>query len=69
MFTFLPYVFVDLCKQTCISSGVYPGEHHVRKEGVNVIPAEVAASVRQPGDCVAIGQQLGRNLLDALLGW
>lgn len=52
----------------CISSGVDPGEHHVREEGVDVISAEVAASVRQPRDCVAVGQQLGRYLLDALLG-
>ena len=61
------YVFIKALVRTCVSSGVDSGEQHVGKERVDVISAEVAASVRQPGNRVAVAQQPGCDLLDALL--
>ena len=61
------YIFEKALVPTCVSSGVDSGEQHVREERVDVISAEVAASVRQPGNRVAVAQQLGCDLLDALL--
>ena len=61
------YIFEKALVPTCVSSGVDSGEQHVREKGVDVFSAEVAASVRQPGNGFAVAQQPICDLLDALL--